>query len=231
MHQLHPRVVEARPVPRHIPSVDRRDKRTHHPTGSEVDQFLGLYDFDGNALYTTARSVQARSAAFFRCRFSADYTIITSGIRFGAGQEIAEGKLDGTDLVLGLNIRGDGRQDVVRYIKSTGQIPNAFAFLSPPSQGAQSIGGAEDAVAMAQAVRERLGNILKAQATADDPALLLWAIRALGFFGAAVDVNRPGSIIRVPGPRLRPQLHNSNVNCWRRVRFRGHVSRCDLSGH
>jgi hypothetical protein len=78
-------------------------------------------------------------------------------------EDIAEGKSDGTDLVLGLNIRGDGRQDVVRYIESTGQIPNAFVFLSPPSQGAQSIGGAEDAVAMARAVRERLGVILKAR--------------------------------------------------------------------
>jgi hypothetical protein len=78
-------------------------------------------------------------------------------------EEVTEGKPDGTDLVLGLNIRGDGRQDVVRYVESTGQIPNAFVFLSPPSQGAQSIGGTEDAVAMARAVRERLGVILKAR--------------------------------------------------------------------
>jgi hypothetical protein len=78
-------------------------------------------------------------------------------------EEISEGKPDGTELVLGLNIRGDGRPDILRYIESTGQMPNAFVFLSPPSQGAQSIGGAEDAVAMARAVRERLGVILKAR--------------------------------------------------------------------
>ena len=78
-------------------------------------------------------------------------------------EEITEGRSDGTDLVLGLNIRGDGRQDVVRYVESTGQAPNAFVFMSPPSQGAQSIRGAEDAVTMARAIRERLGVILKAR--------------------------------------------------------------------
>ena len=76
-------------------------------------------------------------------------------------EEVTEGRSEGVDLVLGLNIRGDGRQDVVRYIELAGQVPNAFVFMSPPSQGAQSIGGAEDAIAMARAVRERLGVILK----------------------------------------------------------------------
>jgi hypothetical protein len=47
------------------------------------------------------------------------------------------------------------------HIEATGVAPNAFVFMSPPNQGAQSIGGAEDACAMAQAVRERLGEILK----------------------------------------------------------------------
>ncbi len=77
--------------------------------------------------------------------------------------EIIEGRSDGTDLVLGLNIRGDGRLDVMRYIETTGVAPNAFVFMSPPNQGAQSIGGAEDACAMARAIRERLGEILKAR--------------------------------------------------------------------
>jgi hypothetical protein len=63
--------------------------------------------------------------------------------------------------VVGLNIRGDGRGDVVKYIESTGQQPKAFVFMSPPSQGAQSIGGASDACAMARAVRDRLGETLK----------------------------------------------------------------------
>ncbi|UVO30748.1 SAVED domain-containing protein [Bradyrhizobium arachidis] len=77
--------------------------------------------------------------------------------------EITEADPNGTDLVLGLNIRGDGRLDVMRYVESTGQAPNAFVFMSPPSQGAQSIGGDGDAVAMAMAVREELGKLLKAR--------------------------------------------------------------------
>jgi hypothetical protein len=78
-------------------------------------------------------------------------------------EEIIEGRPDGADLVLGLNIRGDGRVDVMRYIETTGQAPNAFVYMSPPSQGAQSIGGAEDGCSMARAVRDRLGEILKAR--------------------------------------------------------------------
>ncbi len=76
-------------------------------------------------------------------------------------EEMIEGDAVGADLVVGLNIRGDGRQDVMDYIAASGPPPNAFLFLSPPSQGAQSITGASDAVAMAQAVREKLGAILK----------------------------------------------------------------------
>lgn len=77
--------------------------------------------------------------------------------------EIVEGSPDGADLVLGLNIRGDGRRDVVRYVETSGVSPNALVFMSPPNQGAQSVGGPEDACAMARAVRERLGEILKAR--------------------------------------------------------------------
>lgn len=78
-------------------------------------------------------------------------------------EEIVEGDPTGSDLVLGLNIRGDGREDVLRFVRSAGQIPKAFIFLAPPSQGAQSIGGSGDAVAMAIGVRERLGAFLKAR--------------------------------------------------------------------
>jgi hypothetical protein len=75
--------------------------------------------------------------------------------------EVTEADANGADLVLGLNIRGNGRLDVMRYVESTGQAPNAFVFMAPPSQGAQSIGGDSDAVAMAMAVREKLGALLK----------------------------------------------------------------------
>jgi CBASS immunity sensor of nucleotide second messenger signals/Cap4-like dsDNA endonuclease family protein len=74
--------------------------------------------------------------------------------------EVVDGGREGTDIVLGLNIRGDGRQEVVNYVQSTNP-PRIFAFMSPPSQGAQSIGGSADAVAFAQAVRENLGQLLK----------------------------------------------------------------------
>jgi hypothetical protein len=75
--------------------------------------------------------------------------------------EVVEGAPEGTDIVLGLNIKGDGRQDIMRYVESTGNPPRIFAFMSPPSQGAQSIRGACDAVAFGQAVREHLGSLLK----------------------------------------------------------------------
>jgi hypothetical protein len=75
--------------------------------------------------------------------------------------ELIDGSLDGADVVLGLNIKGDGRGDVLRYVESTGSQPRIFAFISPPSQGAQSIGGAGDTCAFSRAVRENLGRLLK----------------------------------------------------------------------
>ncbi len=75
--------------------------------------------------------------------------------------EVIDGSQDGADIVLGLNVRGDGREDIIRYVESTGIRPKIVAFMSPPSQGAQSIGGAEDACAFARAVRDRLGQLLK----------------------------------------------------------------------
>jgi hypothetical protein len=76
-------------------------------------------------------------------------------------EEVLEGSAQASDIVLGLNIRGDGRQDVLKYIESTGNPPRIFAFMSPSSPGAQSIGGAGEAVAFGQAVREHLGLLLK----------------------------------------------------------------------
>lgn len=67
----------------------------------------------------------------------------------------------GKDLVLGLNIRGDGREDVRRYIEGTGDPPRLFAFMAPSSTGSQSIGGAADACAFARVVREQLGHLVK----------------------------------------------------------------------
>lgn len=75
--------------------------------------------------------------------------------------EVLEARQDGTDIVLGLNIKGDGRQDIMKYVESTGNLPRIFAFMSPPSQGAQAIRGAGDAVAFGQAVRDHLGQLLK----------------------------------------------------------------------
>ena len=75
--------------------------------------------------------------------------------------EVVDGVPQGTDIVLGLNIRGDGRKDIVNYVQSTGKPPRIFAFMSPLLRGAQSIGGSGDAVAFAQAARENLGQLLK----------------------------------------------------------------------
>jgi hypothetical protein len=75
--------------------------------------------------------------------------------------EVVEGNSNGADIVLALNIKGDGRRDVMNYIESTGSPPRMFVFMSPPSQGAQSIAGAGEAVAFGQAVRESLGQLLK----------------------------------------------------------------------
>ncbi|MBZ5538105.1 MAG: dsDNA nuclease domain-containing protein [Acidobacteriia bacterium] len=75
--------------------------------------------------------------------------------------EVIDGSLGGADLVLGLNIKGDGRGDVMRYVEGTCNRPKIFVFMSPPSQGAQSIGGAGDACAFTRAMRDHLGQILK----------------------------------------------------------------------
>jgi hypothetical protein len=75
--------------------------------------------------------------------------------------QLTDAAIAGKDVVLGLNIRGDGEEDVRRYVASTGQEPRLFAFMAPTSIGGQSIPGSEDACAFAQNVRERLGDILK----------------------------------------------------------------------
>jgi hypothetical protein len=76
--------------------------------------------------------------------------------------EVTEGGGSGTDLILGLNIRGDGREDVQRYIATTGQPPRLFVFMEPATtRGSQLISGSEDTCAFAQSARERLGEIIK----------------------------------------------------------------------
>ena len=76
--------------------------------------------------------------------------------------EIDEGESRGSDLVLGLNVRGDGRGDIRRYITRIGKPPKLIAFLSPPTIGNGSIAGPEEACAFARAAREQLGQLLKA---------------------------------------------------------------------
>ncbi len=75
--------------------------------------------------------------------------------------EVSDGSQDGTDIVVGLNVRGDARQDIVSYVNSAGPAPRIVAFISPASQGAQSIAGAEEANAFARGAREQLGLLLK----------------------------------------------------------------------
>jgi hypothetical protein len=72
-----------------------------------------------------------------------------------------DGKPEGDDLVLGVSVKGESRDDVMRHIESTKEFPKRYMFVSPPSQGGQSIGNAGDAVAFVHAVREKLGQTLK----------------------------------------------------------------------
>jgi hypothetical protein len=74
---------------------------------------------------------------------------------------IADGGGSGSDLVLGLNIRGDGRRDIQTYIGATSPAPRLIAFMGPAAPGSQAIGGSADACAFARAVRERIGQIVK----------------------------------------------------------------------
>jgi hypothetical protein len=75
--------------------------------------------------------------------------------------ELEEADANATDMILGLNIRGDGRQDVRKYVQTTGEPARLFAFMSPAAQGSQAIGGSQDACAYAQLVRDRMGQLVK----------------------------------------------------------------------
>ena len=67
----------------------------------------------------------------------------------------------GTDLVLCVSISGDSREDVRRYVASTGVPPKLFVIMTPPVSGNQSIRGSGDAVAFALSARDKLKAILK----------------------------------------------------------------------
>lgn len=75
--------------------------------------------------------------------------------------EILDAAPDGTELVLALNIKGDGREDVKRYVEAASIRAKLYAFIAPPAQGAQAIPGPEGACAFALGVRNLLGELLK----------------------------------------------------------------------
>ena len=87
----------------------------------------------------------------------------------------------GADIVLGLNIRGDGREDVLRYIDSTGLPPKLFAFMATASPSSQSIAGYAEACAFAFAVREQLGALLKTSGVRNT-RLFFYGPQALAIF-------------------------------------------------
>lgn len=93
--------------------------------------------------------------------------------------EVVDG--GGTDIVLGLNIRGDGREDVRRYIDSTGVPAGLFAFISPAMPGNRSIADAAEACAFAINVRESLGTLLK-QRGVRHTRLFFYGPQALAIF-------------------------------------------------
>lgn len=76
-------------------------------------------------------------------------------------QDTTELDPGGVDLIVGLNIKGDARDDVTRYVERIGLRPRFHAFMSPATQGSQAIAGSEDACAFALAVRETLGDLVK----------------------------------------------------------------------
>jgi hypothetical protein len=80
---------------------------------------------------------------------------------YNVAVEVSDGGGAEGSLVLGLNIRGDGRADISRYIDGTGHPPRFFAFMGPLSPGSQAIGGSEDACAFARGVREHLAKLVK----------------------------------------------------------------------
>lgn len=75
--------------------------------------------------------------------------------------EIIQGDPDGIDLVVGLNIRGDGRKDILDYVGQFTDRPKQIVLLSPPITGSQSVVGAEDACALARRARDLVGDVLK----------------------------------------------------------------------
>jgi len=95
--------------------------------------------------------------------------------------ELLGGEKNGTDMVVGLNIRGDGRDDIKRFIDSTGEPTKLFAFLSPANQGARSIAGDRDACAFAQQTRERL-NVLAKEHSVRAIRLFFYGPLALAIF-------------------------------------------------
>lgn len=73
---------------------------------------------------------------------------------------------DGKDIVLGVSISGDSRNDVLRYIENSATPPRLAAFMTPrPAPSSQSIGGADEARAFALAVREQLIQLVKTHGT------------------------------------------------------------------
>ncbi len=75
--------------------------------------------------------------------------------------EMVDGIKDAEDLVVGINVTGDGKADVVEFCSSSDKSPRLYVFLSGPVQGARGISGAEEAVAFAAEVREHIGRFLK----------------------------------------------------------------------
>ncbi len=93
--------------------------------------------------------------------------------------EVVDG--GGADIVLGLNIRGDSREDVRRYVDSTGVPPKLFAFMEPALAGSQSIACSAEACAFAMAVRERLSALIN-KTGAQKTRLFFYGPQALAIF-------------------------------------------------
>lgn len=77
--------------------------------------------------------------------------------------ETVDGDPNGSDLVLALNIKGDGRDDVIRFVNESGPSPKMYLFISSSDLGGQAISGDAEACAFAGKTVENLGALLKKQ--------------------------------------------------------------------
>jgi SMODS-associated and fused to various effectors sensor domain len=109
--------------------------------------------------------------------------------------ELTEADPNGTDLVVGLNIRGDGRQDVMRYIESTGQAPNAFRVHGAAEPGRTIDQRRQRSPSHGHGCSGETWRASESSAATYDETVLLWTLRFVGVSWSAAHISRKNSIV------------------------------------